>query len=137
MKVGFTGTQQGMTQAQLEKLHYLLSALEIEELHHGDCIGADIEAHVIGRVVNLKIVVHPPANSGKRAWASHADEYRRVLPYLARNEIIVEETDCLFATPSGEEKLRSGTWATIRYARKRQKVVTIIWPNGRVETEMR
>jgi hypothetical protein len=34
------------------------------------------------------------------------------------------------APMSSAEILRSGTWATIRYARKAGKPVLIIWPNG-------
>jgi hypothetical protein len=37
--------------------------------------------------------------------------------------------------PSGPERLRSGTWATVRYARKLRKPITILWANGEVTEE--
>lgn len=47
------------------------------------------------------------------------------------NRDIVAETDELIATPKGfQEERRSGTWATVRYALKARKPVTVIWPDG-------
>jgi len=43
----------------------------------------------------------------------------------------VDETEWLWAIPGEfKEVLRSGTWSTIRYARKKGKKVLIIWPDG-------
>ncbi len=57
-------------------------------------------------------------------------------PYLARNRDIVNAADVLIAGPGGmEEIMRSGTWATVRYARKKQKPVIIVYPNGEVVRE--
>ena len=48
-------------------------------------------------------------------------------PYLQRNHNIVNECDMLVAFPStSNEVLRSGTWSTIRYAKKAKKPVEII-----------
>ena len=44
MKIGFTGTQKGMTTAQAYSFIELISGMEIDEFHHGDCIGADYNA---------------------------------------------------------------------------------------------
>jgi len=53
---------------------------------------------------------------------------------LERNRAIVDETDILLAAPlESEEQLRSGTWATVRYARKQHKTVLVIFPNGIVQ----
>ena len=62
MKVGFTGTQKGMTERQFDIFAAVISELQPEEFHHGDCIGADEQAHDIVHVVapDCKIVVHPP-----------------------------------------------------------------------------
>jgi hypothetical protein len=52
-------------------------------------------------------------------------------PFLKRNKNIVDYTDLLVACPNGfEEVIRSGTWATWRYAVKQEKLWIIIWPDG-------
>jgi hypothetical protein len=38
--------------------------------------------------------------------------------YLDRNHDIVDSCSILLALPTGQEILPSGTWATIRYARR-------------------
>lgn len=123
MKVGFTGTQIGMSEAQKLQFVQDLLLLNPTEFHHGDCVGADADAHDIVREFfpGCKIVSHPPTIRSKRAFKK-ADEYREPKDYLARNKDIVDETDVLFGSPkSDEEELRSGTWSTIRYSRKQNK----------------
>jgi hypothetical protein len=135
LKVGFTGTQKGMTQAQKEKIRELLvgliQAFEIIELHHGDCIGADEDAYKISDyLLSVRTVAHPPANKKKRAF-TYSNEILEALPYLVRNKKIVDETDLLIAAPdSKEEKLRSGTWSTIRYAQKCGELIVLVYPDG-------
>jgi hypothetical protein len=95
---------------------------------HGDCIGADAEASKIAKKLGYKIILHPPINSNKRAWSDY-DEARPVKEYLVRNHDIVDETQFLIATPKSEiEEVRSGTWATIRYAKDRYRNIIIIYP---------
>lgn len=128
MKIGFTGTQKGMSQRQRQALTRLVLSLKIIEFHHGDCIGADSEAHDIVRNVSkdIRIVIHPPANSVKRAYKK-GDVVRYELPYLERNMQVVQETRLLIAAPSSlQEEIRSGTWATIRYARKTSQPILIL-----------
>lgn len=127
--VGFTGTQQGMTEQQKTQLRITLQAYAVgypeayHVLRHGDCTGADNEAHWIALSLGYDVIVHPPVNSSKRAWQD-AGPHVIVLPprdYLARNHDIVDACDVLLAAPSTPyERLRSGTWATVRYARKVQ-----------------
>ena|SRR5882724_12210557 len=133
IRIGFTGTQQGMSKEQKEFLEYILSetakVYKYGEFHHGDCTGADSEAHDIAEKY-LKCVIHPPDIMAKRAFKK-AEDIRKTKPYLDRNKDIVNETEQLIATPKEfEERLRSGTWSTIRYARKLKKRITIIYPNG-------
>lgn len=64
-----------------------------------------------------------------------SDEKREPLPYLARNCVIVDEADILLACPKGPEEQRSGTWATVRYARKQNKRIVIVYPDGTITTE--
>lgn len=131
--IGFTGTQVGMTSAQQNSFSSLVKKLNITEFHHGDCIGADSQAHKIVIQNNAFIILHPPSKKSKRAFCT-ADEVREKKDYLKRNRDIVDESKLLIATPkSFKEELRSGTWATIRYAKKTSKIVYIIWPDGNVE----
>lgn len=138
MKLGFTGTRQGMTQEQLFAFRELLQSLSTTELHHGDCVGADADAvDLVGAELDwdVHVVSHPPLDRSHRAFMN-ADEHRPQRPYLDRNHDIVDETDVLVATPAGYgEEQRSGTWATVRYARKRGRCIYIIWPLGEVSAE--
>lgn len=119
MKVGFTGTRLGMSQHQKEQFVIKLYELEMHEFHHGDCIGADAEAHDIVREFfpNVKIIVHPPSKTKTQAFRK-GDESRISAPYIARDKDIVNESEYMIGTPHCEEIIRSGTWTTIRYARK-------------------
>lgn len=132
---GFTGTQNGMTDRQRQALIKYLAEVPRFRWHHGDCIGADAESHAIVMAMSLPVILHPPTNPRKRAFCQGAMEIRLEQDYLVRNHQIVDESVRLIACPSGfEETMRSGTWATVRYARKfpRQKLITIIWPDGNV-----
>ena len=135
MKVGFTGTQVGMKPLQLGKLYNTMKYSGMVEFHHGDCIGADEEAHgLIERPV--VIVIHPPLKGDKRAYCMGADFFRRPKEYIARNRDIVDETEILLAAPKGmTEEPRGGTWSTIRYARRLGRPVIIHWPDGTVTAE--
>jgi hypothetical protein len=133
-KIGFTGTQFGMTNRQKKSFIRLLLSQKIipTEFHHGDCIGADEQANKIVGIIP-KIVIHPPSFDAKRAFCFSRD-VRSPKPYIERNHDIVDETDVLIACPrTKEEELRSGTWATIRYARKTGKPIWYIWPDGLID----
>lgn len=135
-KIAFTGTQVGMTDSQLSIIRLFIKTHldEIQEVHHGDCIGADDDFHTLVRLhSNIKIVIHPPKNKSKRAF-KQGDLILEPDEYLKRNHDIVDTCDILLATPKeNEEVLRSGTWATIRYGKKSGKVVIIIFPNGELK----
>jgi hypothetical protein len=135
MIIGFTGTQEGMSAVQLQTLQTLIlrNAITIaSELHHGDCVGADAQAHYIAQNLNMSIVVHPPTNDRKRAHCSgEKTEVLRPFPYLMRNKHIVNASEWLIAAPKEfDEQLRSGTWSTIRYAVNKGRDVSIILPDG-------
>ncbi|MBA7517324.1 hypothetical protein ES705_09377 [subsurface metagenome] len=132
MKVGFTGTQSGMTEQQKTELTRSILLLCPSEFHHGDCIGADEEAHEIANRLSLPIYIHPPKISTKRAFTNGYISYPPK-PYLKRNHDIVDSVYILIACPKGKEVLRSGTWATIRYAILRKIRTIIIYPNGIIE----
>ena len=124
---GFTGTQEGMTAQQIKVVRRLLDG---SEFHFGDCIGADKEAYTIACKNGMYIIKHPPINQSKQAFCE-ADAEREPKEYLDRNHDIVDESDEMLATPKEhDEQLRSGTWATIRYARKVGRKLIIIYPDG-------
>lgn len=132
MRIGFTGTSLGITPSQRSALVVLLADLQPVEVHFGDCVGADAEAFAL---VKCRRIGHPPTDPRARAFCNY-DEELTPLPYLKRNRAIVDATDCLVATPrTFKEELRSGTWATIRYARKAQRPRYIIWPDGTLTEE--
>ena len=127
MKVGFTGTREGMSQPQKEQFVVKLFELGVHEFHHGDCIGADADAHDIVREFfpNVKIVTHPPDKTRTQAFRK-GDESRVPAPYITRDKAIVNDTEWLIGSPLGPEKIRSGTWTTIRHARKINKPHTVL-----------
>jgi len=130
MRIGFTGTRKGMTAKQKDSLLRILTEYRPSEFHHGDCLGADAEAHSITQThcTTARVIIHPPTNPAQRAFC-HGDGYRVGKEYLARNRDIVDESDMLVAAPeTREEHQRSGTWATIRYARKRSMAVVVLEP---------
>lgn len=129
--IGFTGTQIGMSEHQKKMLRQILTAAVLQGdpvyFHHGDCKGADAEAHDIALGTGCRIIIHPPIRRIKRAYCQHADEWRTPKEYLDRNHDIVDVSIGMIAAPkSNQEELRSGTWATIRYARKMNKRVILL-----------
>ena len=136
MKIGFTGTSSGMSEAQRAQVLAWLKELGGTQLHHGDCIGADADAHTIARSLGLEVIVHPPTNDESRAFCRGAAAEREPKDYLKRNKAIVDETDVLVATPYGPEQRRSGTWSTIRYARKRGRVCYVVMRDGTVASRV-
>jgi len=132
VRIGFTGTRRGMTEAQRTTLEAVLAKLRATEFHHGDCIGADAEAHDVAVAMGCEIVIHPPITEAERAWKV-APRIHAPKPYLVRNRDIVRDTEMLIATPAEEtELLRSGTWSTVRFARKAGRVVWVVLPSGEV-----
>lgn len=133
MKVGFTGTQMGTSDPQLGSLIEIVEGLDILQAHHGDCLGADEEFAVIVETVRpeTELHCHPPEDGKKRAFTRYQISYPEK-PYLVRNRHIVRASDLMIACPSGTKEIQrgSGTWATIRYARKDGVPLVIIWPNG-------
>lgn len=137
MILGFTGSKRGPMAAQSSTVFKLFSSLPLHILHHGDCVGSDAVAHEIAKRVDAFIVIHPPIDSSQRAWCKGADKLFSPEPYLIRNrEIIKAGIDGLIATPiQYTEVLRSGTWATIRYARKLRRHIWIVLPDGTIKEE--
>jgi hypothetical protein len=133
LRIGFTGTQRGMTEAQRATLTTVLTGRCATVFHHGDCIGADAQAHDVAAAMSCEIVIHPPIVEAKRAW-KHGARILRPKSYLSRNKGIVRDTEMLVAAPGEDfEQIRSGTWSTVRFARKLGRPVWVILPNGNVD----
>ena len=147
MKVGFTGTRAGMSARQRLAFLLLLSGLwhrHLEsiprgtgllhcELHHGDCLGADAQADAIARTLGLRRVLYPGTSEQFRGHSEQlATELCTVRPPaapLVRNGHIGQAVTLLFAAPAQRaEAARSGTWATVRYAREEGVPVVILDP---------
>jgi hypothetical protein len=142
MKLGFTGTREGMTDAQKVSVLELIKRLNPTEAHHGDCIGADKEFFELcevvsrSRVEEIWTVAHPPKNDRLRAYTdSHA--IREPKDYMPRNIDIVDECDELIAAPKQDVKpvnlKGSGTWQTEDYAERKPRKVYIVWPDGSIK----
>jgi hypothetical protein len=137
MKIGITASRNGINELQRLHLCQILGKFDIDELHHGDCIGGDAEAHYIAQEydIDIVIVIHPPIDDSHRAFCQGAKVILPKKDYLKRNADIVDSVDLLIAMPDkDQEALRSGTWATVRYAKKQHKPTFLLLPNGKVET---
>ncbi|KZY25629.1 hypothetical protein A3728_18390 [Sulfitobacter sp. HI0040] len=124
MRIGVTGSRYPRPNQILDSLRRILIEKGATELHHGDCLGFDAQAHDLAASMGIRTVAHPPQDPRMRAFKD-ADEIRSPLPYLDRNRNIVAESEYIVAAPDGPERVRSGTWATVRYA-KRTRVRGIV-----------
>jgi predicted Rossmann fold nucleotide-binding protein DprA/Smf involved in DNA uptake len=142
MNIGFTGTRRGMTAKQVSSVTDLINQLKPDKVIHGACYGADYDFHDIcikargGYTVSRPplIELYPSDIENTVADCRGFDISNPQLPPLERNKRIVNASDRLIATPREfEEVLRSGTWSTIRYAKKVGKIVYIVQPDGDIK----
>ena len=137
MKLGFTGSRK-ISYNQCSRLYKLIKGMNIDVAIHGGCKGFDSCFHeVVKELCNAKIFVHPGNQEQHDIFVKKNDcEVLPVKPYLERNKDIVNLSDEIIACPGTlKEILRSGTWATIRYAQKIGKKITIIFPDGSIEED--
>ena len=136
LSLGFTGTRTGMTVTQVVAVVNRLQLIAAQQhevliVHHGDCKGADEQFHrlVFAHLPDASIVLHPPIDNKLRAFCSGGCTVLMPRGYLLRNKDIVRASDIVLAAPATKhEVLRSGTWATIRYARKYGKECVVFPP---------
>lgn len=136
MIIGFTGTRQGISPIQKQNLESILDNILPEIVIHGGCIGADEEFHRIcleyrlGESLYLPypfIMIYPSYLKDQQGVCPNPTFLAIEQDPLIRNQAIVHQSDILIAAPKYEtEELRSGTWATIRYARKMGVPVVIL-----------
>lgn len=123
MRVGFTGTQKGMTDFQKGVLVLKLSQFATLLVHGGE-EHADDEADAIAVSLGIPRSIFPATGTSLKiaercrarggVFTLHPEH-----PPLVRNKLIVGEIERLLACPrQSTEILRSGTWATVRYGRK-------------------
>src|SRR5215467_4810130 len=105
------------------------------EFWHGNCIGADDEAAALATKIGYTTRAWPGDIVEKRGEfvSTIVHEWQ---PNLTRNRIIAGAVEPLIACPKEDEMVvRSGTWATVRYARQDSKTVYVIAPSGRIDKE--
>lgn len=133
IKLGFTGNRHGLSSEQKVQIKLILDKYDNIIVSHGDCIGSDTDFHNIcvnyrNEYPNKKIKIHiyPPNKSILRAF-NKGDLIMDEKPYLQRNLDIIKNSSILIACPvnKNKEELRSGTWSTIRRAKK-EKIQVII-----------
>jgi hypothetical protein len=141
--LGFTGTRKGLSTAQRDALRLLLATEGPREFHHGACRGADEEAveladDALGDAV--VIVAHPqsfwPRLVSKIAL-NLSVSHRLRLPPRERNARIVAAVGKLVACPWAPEDAdwKSGTWATVRIARRAGVPVVVVNRDGSLTEE--
>lgn len=138
MHLAIAGTRKGLTEDQFNRVKefILLEGSEFTHLHEGDCIGVDAQVTQMFQDMQpqVTVVCHPPDKFRCRAYTKY-DETKDVRPYIMRDKDMVDASSFLWACPEGPEKIRSGTWTTVRYARNQGKMITIIYPDGKVDYE--
>lgn len=145
LHIGITGTQSGVLPEQYDALREIFLTYlsdpdqRIVVIHHGCCIGVDSQAHRLAYALDpkadvLKTVLHPPDNVSKMDISLNPASVlvtHPPYPYLQRNHHIVQAVDVLIAIPGeDDEVLRSGTWSTVRYARKVNCPVVLLTPSS-------
>lgn len=132
LKIGFTGTRVGLRPDQVEKIISLLDRYSAQNtgivVSHGDCVGADTDFHRVcveyrknNPCVFIQIHIYPPIDPKLRQF-NVGDRVFEPDEYLKRNLAILRNSDVLIACVKSVsvEEHRSGTWSTIRQAKKRK-----------------
>jgi hypothetical protein len=141
MILGFTGTRENLTDAQIGWLFQRLEDADQPTVHHGACVGADQTVHAAALDTALKVHVWPPTNMKLVATECLTPHPWVIvhprMPYFNRNREIVNAAQQLVALPKHEEQPGpmnwGGTWYTVDFAQRMNKRVTICYPSGRVE----
>jgi hypothetical protein len=137
--IGTTGTRVGLTEQQRAWIEDFSTPRKnlANVLHHGDCVGSDDEIATIFSRRGTYVIAHPGEGVAEmRAKCKVNDLVLPARPYLERNKDIVHTgKQLLLGFPRTEiEITRSGTWATIRYARTLHVPTYVVTPSGKVIT---
>lgn len=148
-KIGYTGTRNGMTQAQKDSLFGILDYLgcfkgTVTHINHGDCIGGDEEFDnaVVETLKQDTVtrIIHAPVDPEHQAHMASRNNgfYKETIisepqTHLKRNRNVVEASDIIIAAPEQDSDPGwGGTWYTYNYARKHDKPTYLIQPSGNV-----
>lgn len=138
MILATTGTRLGPRIDQSNAFRRFVHRFKPDGFVHGGGRGWDVIAHmeVYTAHPDMPFTVFP-ATEGGSTWNGigwPGDTYKHEpLPALERDGLIVEAAHWLIAVPAQDtEELRSGTWATVRYARKLDFPVYIIRADGKI-----
>jgi hypothetical protein len=133
--VSFTGTRRGANHWQRVFVRQHLLHLRPSAVAHGACVGADDQLDEIAAELGIHRLVWPSTSVTRvpderlRARTGSSLTIMPPLPPLERDRLIVDAGEILIATPAQTfEMPRSGTWATVRYARRTGKRVILITP---------
>ncbi len=130
MIYGVTGTRKIAPEQNIIVRKAIEELDDIDTLITGGAYGVDTQAAYAGYLYhrNCHRLIYIP----KGKWHNPVTyEYGEVFPvaggYMARNQAIADDCDILLAFPqTADEQWRSGTWATVRKARKANKEVIIL-----------
>jgi hypothetical protein len=134
MKISVTATRIGLTTKQSKAAVMLLRKLKPDILIHGAANGGDSELHDLAKLMGINVEVYPAVGVASNVNNLHyvdGDVIHFPAAPLVRNKTMIDAASITLAFP-GEmyEVLRSGTWASIRYARSKGTTLYIIYPNG-------
>lgn len=147
LNIGITGSRRFPRIQQRTKFGGILARLAstypgIVAIHHGCCTGADEQAHQIARrIPGCQIFGYPGmdklGNSPYRMQERDGfTELYEPDEYATRNLRIVKASAVMIACPQYPEddprSLRSGTWQTVRYARRMHKPILCIMSDGQL-----
>jgi hypothetical protein len=143
-KIGFTGTRAEITFNQKMGIASILAKnlekVSINEFRHGQCVGADCYVAAVAKNLTYKVIAYPGFPGGNRADRQYRGKFNKndvVMAeeeFFTRNRLIVLASDLMIATPKESyETLRSGTWATVRFATKKGKHLIVVLPNGQMK----
>jgi predicted Rossmann-fold nucleotide-binding protein len=135
MQIAFTGSRNYQPATDDEKVLTVLYGISRNAfLVTGGCIGVDAAVARIGTQMGFRVHTILPADRSRvdpewRIWCDTFEEMPQGTSYKDRNVRLVVLADSLIAFPSQPETHNgprgSGTWQTVRLARRANKVVTI------------
>lgn len=138
-----TGSRKGWFPAQRETFMkvglWYIQDLNLDRHHNGLARGVDTQVMIVlaGAPIDGYRIGHPSTHGPNAMALQLCHEVRVPEEPLVRNVTMINESSFAIALPHEFKELKrgSGTWAGIRYARKVEKSLLIIWPDGTYDRE--